>query len=507
MNRYKFLLLFFLAFLLVAFHFHLAYAHGTVYFEFAPDVSDLLNVAQVQTPSQSFYPPNDHVGGVDLWIDNAGAPGSASFGLRDSANNLLTSTTVTIPTIASRYGGTRFHIDFPAQILVQNNELYRIRAVSSMPSLRLYYSSQFQILQHSAQSYPYYMVEPALLGSTPQNFAFKFALSEVAETTPPVISNATTTAISATSERIDFNANEPVDFRISYAAAGSGTVTNTNFSGTYTLCLPGIQFCNLTISVEPSTTYNFDLYAKDEWGNQTTHSGSFTSAAGPPPPPGGGDPPPPPPPPPPGGGNPPPPPGGGDPPPPPPGGNEPPPPPPGGGTPPPDGGSGGSGGTPPPPSNGNDGSDGSPPPPAGGQVEVTNGTTTIITWNPPPGMSADRFRIKIYDENNNLIEDRVVSAETRRLVLEKLGPGRYLVYVYAEHDGILTQIGEPISFNINLGVQPQIFTKTQIIIAVSLGVAAIAAIAIFLGVKRSKKKPPPPSSARSKSIWDKIGGP
>jgi hypothetical protein len=480
-----------------------AHAAGGTYFEFAPDDSTPLTVSFVQTPSQPFYPPNDNVGGIDLWIDNAGSAGTASFGLRDSANNLLTSTTVTIPTINPKYGGTKFHIDFPTQVQVSNSELYKIRIVSSMPNIRLYNSSQFQILQHNGVSYPYYMVEPALLGSTEQNFAFKFALAEVTETIPPIIANATTTPVSPTSERITFNANEPVDFRVNYAPVGSGSVQSTNFSGSYTLCLSGVQTCTMLFSVEPGTTYNFDLLVKDEWGNQATHSGTFISAAGPVPPPTGGDNPPPPPPT--GGDNPPPPPPtGGDnnppPPPPPTGGDNPPPPPP---TPPGSGGQSGGSGTPPPPQGGSNGSGSiaiEPPPPG-----ENSDSSIIISWDVPAGIIADQFRVRIFDENNNFIEERIVSGSTRRIILEKLGPGKYLVYVYAEHDGILTQIGQPIPFAINTQKAPTIFTPQKIAIVGGIVVIGIGILATALFIRRSKKEIESLPPSRSKSIWDKSG--
>lgn len=497
----------FSSFLLVSFHLSLnaVFAHGSVFFEFAPDAEKSLEVATVQAPAQPFYAPNDFLDGIDLWIANRGAPGSVSFGIRDATNHLLASKTLTIPTIAPTYSGTRFHVDFGTFVPVSAANLYRVRVVTTLPEFRLYYADQFQILQHNAQANPYYSVEPALVGSVPQNFAFTFALSESAETVPPIISSTTAMVLNPTSVRIEFNANEPVDAKVSYHAGG-GQSQNTSYANTYTLCLPGGTSCKVPIITQPNSTYTYVLYAKDEWGNESAAVGTFVTPSDgtSPPPPGTPTPPPPvsgPSPPP---GAPPPPPTGGPPPPsggPPPGITPPPPgiPPPSGGTniPPP------AGGTP-------QGGSEVPPPPAGpGGISVSeeskkrDGTSTVVvTWEIPQEIKADLFRVLVYNEKSELVLERVVSAETRRIILEKLAPGKYRFIVYADRDGILTQIGEPIHFTIGgAGIFPA-FSKGRLAAAVFIMIAGIGVLGLTLSLKRTKKKPV--ITERRKSIWDKI---
>ena len=60
-------------------------AAGNKYFEFAPDTDRTISLAEVNTPSQMVYPQNDFISGFDIWIDNSGQPGSATFTLKDAA--------------------------------------------------------------------------------------------------------------------------------------------------------------------------------------------------------------------------------------------------------------------------------------------------------------------------------------------------------------------------------------------------------------------------------------
>ena len=480
-----------------------ALAHGTRYFEFAPDISMSLKTALFSAPAQQSRPPNDFLGGFDLWIANEGAAQAAAFELRDASNNLLASKTATIPYLAQVYGGTRFHVDFVSQIPVASNQIYKIKVVSSLPELRLYRVSLFQILEHNAQSYPEYIVDAAFLGSTPQGFAFKFALYESQETAPPIISNVTTSILSLNSVRIDFNANEAVDYRVDFGPLGQGNTSSTNFTNSYHLCFSGTTTCTITINVAPGTTYHYDLSVKDEWQNQSLYQGVFQSAAAavsppPPAPPTGGPPPPPPPP-----------------------TNSgsalpPPVPPPAPGSPPV------SSPTAPPPapgpapvteppfssqSGGNTGSDGDSQP-----IQITlstpaqTGATPVVTinWNPPLGAEVQGYRIDIFDQSQKLVQQTIVGPETRKLVVERLTQGRYLVTIYAYRDGSLERIGEPIEFTISLSTPPNFFTAKKIIIAAGLTLLGVTALIIFLRRRLITKKPPP-IPGRSRSIFDKIG--
>src|SRR3989344_7512865 len=263
----------------------LAAAHGRVFFEFAPDISTSLDIASVATPTQLFRTlraANDFLSGFDLWLANAGASGPASFGLRDAHDALLTSTTVTIPRIPQVYGGTRFHIDFPKQVPLQNNQLYKIRIVSSLLGLKLYQVSLIQSLPHSDQNYPEYAVEPAYLGAIEQEFVFKFALYEQPETRAPVISKAAVTIVGTSSVRLDFNANEPVDAGAEFGPIGQGLTQSAAFTGNYEFCPEGEAQCELTLPVNPNTAYYFNLLVRDEWGNQSSYTGTFVSQSAPP---------------------------------------------------------------------------------------------------------------------------------------------------------------------------------------------------------------------------------
>lgn len=493
----------------------IAAAHGSIFFEFAPDISNSLDLSLVATPSQHFRPPNDFLRGFDLWIANAGAAGSVAFGLRDANDTLLTSTTATIPTLAPVYGGTRFHIDFPVQVPIQSNQLYKIRIVNSLPGLKLYKASLLQLLPHTTQNYPEYVVEPAYLGTAEQDFAFKFAFYEIQETAPPIISNVAATIVGLNSVRIDFNANEPVDARADYGPIGQGLTQSTFFTGDYTPCPEGITFCSITLTVNPNTAYYYNLLVKDVWGNQTNQTGTFASAYVPttpiPSPPGnppaspGGSPTASPPP---GTATPSPsetPPGSVSPspslspllaPPSPPAQGAPPSPssspplePPGGGSPldTPPGPNAGSG-APTPGTN-----EGQPPITVsvlgGGDSNqpATSSFSILIKWNPPPELLANQgYLIEVTDEKQKLTRRIMTGGNTREIKVDRLAEGVYLVTIYANNDGILAKLGE---YTITLGSykSPRIFSPLKIAIAAVISVATASGLVVFLRKKRKFK--------------------
>ena len=142
------------------------------YFEFAPDISKALKIVNVDTPYQPFIPYNDFVSGFDIWIDNSGSPGEASFGLRTENDELIAAKTVSIPTSPFKWGGTRFRVDFENSVHVSSGQTYKIKIVSSMPALHLYYSNRIQLLEHNENYTLWSAVLPARLGSVDQNFAF-----------------------------------------------------------------------------------------------------------------------------------------------------------------------------------------------------------------------------------------------------------------------------------------------------------------------------------------------
>ena len=252
------------------------------YFEFGSNFSSKsINVADVVTPSQQFRPLDDTLKAIDLWLDNEGSAGQLTVYLRRVSNDqLLASKTVTVPNKPYVWGGNKLHVVFSSPIQVVSTNAYKIEISSSIPNLRLYYSSLVDIQQHDSKYTLNQAVLPAYLGLEEQSFAFKFALYEDADVSDPVISSVVATVISSTETNISFNANEPVDYRVLFAPSGESLTSGTPFSGIYKQCNVGFDPCSISISTEPETTYDYNLSVKDEWGNESTHEGTFTSLEG-----------------------------------------------------------------------------------------------------------------------------------------------------------------------------------------------------------------------------------
>lgn len=258
-----------------------AFAHGTRYLEFNPDSSSSLKVSDVAVPSQVLFPQSDFLGGFDFWLANPGSSGTATFSLLNNGGDTIFTRTVTIGNIAENEIGTRFHIDFNSQVAVLSSQKYSIKVISSMPELKLYYSNRVQVLAHNAPFISEYITGVGKLGEEEQDFSFKYALYETTESSAPIISNVVWTVVSSNQMRVDFNANEPVDYKIEYGQPGQGYSQSTNFTGEYHFCAPGIAICSFNISVSSDTSYQYSLTIKDSWGNQAQSSGTFTSGSGP----------------------------------------------------------------------------------------------------------------------------------------------------------------------------------------------------------------------------------
>lgn len=255
------------------------FAHGNSFFEFAPNtVSKSLTVSKIETPYQFFKPYNDFVGGFDIWIENQGAAGYASFGLRDQNDNLLAAKTVSVPYIAKLWGGAAFHVDFDEPVNVSSTAVYKIKILSSMPELKIYYASLIQLLMHNASQYLFDDAAGQVrLGSDDQDFAsFKFALYEGNDNLAPIVSNVTTSVVSVSEAKIEFGANEPVDHKIIFSAVGEAEQI-IDFSGNYRLCPVGLGVCGSVLSVKTDKFYTYQLFVKDEWGNEAQLSGFFES--------------------------------------------------------------------------------------------------------------------------------------------------------------------------------------------------------------------------------------
>ncbi len=256
------------------------FAHGDKYLELNPDRSNSLKDADVAIPSQIFFAQNDFLGGFDLWLANLAAAGIATFSLINEQGIVLTTKTAIIPTIALTSSGTKFHVDFNSQFPVLADNKYSIQIATSMPELRLYYTDRVQVISHNAPPVSEYLTGVARLGAEEQLFSFKYALYETNETSAPILSNIGWTVVSATQMKIDFNANEAVDYRIEYGPSGppaGGYTQSTNFLGDYEFCTEGISNCDVTIPVFSDATYQYLLTAKDYWGNQSQATGTFTS--------------------------------------------------------------------------------------------------------------------------------------------------------------------------------------------------------------------------------------
>lgn len=233
------------------------------YFEFSSDISGALTISSVETPYQTFIPYNDYLSGFDFWMENFGSSGTARFDLLAENNAVLTSKTIDVPYTGGVWGGKKFHIQLSQQIKVDGYKRYKIGISSVSPQLKLHYVPLVQILEHNAVYSPGKVVGPAVLGSTEQEFAFKFALYENNDVSAPVISNVSSTPFSQSKIRISFNANEPVDYKISGV---------TSFFGDYFECYEGVGLCGLDIPAPSNAAGNYQLIVKDAWGNEIAYS-------------------------------------------------------------------------------------------------------------------------------------------------------------------------------------------------------------------------------------------
>jgi hypothetical protein len=262
-----------------------ALAHGTVFLEFLPSTTGSLNPNVAVPPSQILFPQNDFISGFDLFIANPFQSASLNVVFQDDVTKeILAERTVTVPVIPEEPGGKRFHIHLPEQIEISSSGRYAITLTTPLQDLQIYYGSRVYLLQHTEQFASDLLGGYVRLPSGDQSYSFKFTLYETQESVPPVVTGVVAEVISSSEARVYFNANEPVDSRVTYSYPG-GPVQVQDFTGSYTTCSEGVVKCSVPLSIISGKTYQYVLRAKDTWGNYTEVSGTFSTDDGTTPPP------------------------------------------------------------------------------------------------------------------------------------------------------------------------------------------------------------------------------
>lgn len=254
-------------------------AHGTAFFEFNPDASQGLASVSGSDVYEIFLPQNDFLRGFDLWLENHGPAGYLTLELFDGLSQLVAQKTFAVST-TSVEGGQRTHFDFDQLFPVVGNKSYALKISSSLPELLLYYANRVRLLEYNAPFADQYINGVARLDAEEKEFSFKFALYESQEQLPPVISNRSVTALGEGKMRLDFNANEPVDYAVFWGLPGEGYSQNLPLTGSYQFCGVAISVCSAILQGTPGKTYDYQLTAKDSWGNEKSVTGTFTIPAG-----------------------------------------------------------------------------------------------------------------------------------------------------------------------------------------------------------------------------------
>lgn len=276
----------FIAIFLIAFPFFATAQTEQKYYEAAPTTtSGAINISAFGAVEQTFRPNNDFVSGFDVWLDNTGDSGTLRFALLDSTDSVRASQSVTVGTLAPKWGGTRTHLNLGANSVTTSTAVYKLKLWTTMPQLKIYYVSGVDLLLHNASALQNAdpVMRTAYLDATEQTFVFKTAFYEMsADTAPPAVSGLSFTAPNANQMTATFNANEPVDYKIDYRStyntSGIVDIETGSYSGNYNFCVDSALPCTLTIPVFPNITYDYQLSVRDYWGNLTTITGSFDSS-------------------------------------------------------------------------------------------------------------------------------------------------------------------------------------------------------------------------------------
>jgi hypothetical protein len=212
-----------------------AAAHGSIYFEFAPDAwaSKRLVVSAGATPYQVFQPTNDFtLTAYDLWVDNTGEAGPVTLTLLDSEGTSLATNNITLPVLPAIPGGNKLHINLASDIELRAGQTYSLKIGSSLLGFGLYYADRLTFLGHNQEFTSEYVNGVAKLGQVQQSFTFKFALRKpqvgssagneddgLVPSAPPTyvqqiaISNARVVSVTATTVTIAWSTDIAADSR------------------------------------------------------------------------------------------------------------------------------------------------------------------------------------------------------------------------------------------------------------------------------------------------------
>lgn len=247
------------------------------FFEFATDVGTPIEVPTGSVAIQEFKIHNDYINAVDVWFDNTGTLGNATFALLNAAGTVLASRTVSVGHADPFYAGQRLHVNFNKTIGVNSGSWYKLRITSSAAKLRLYGIKRVQFVEHDA---PYPIdsaVGASFLNGEDQLAVFKFALYEENDIEAPVITNTTSSLSGSDAVKIAFNASELADYSLSYGVIGSGQSALIEFNGNYSICFEDVHTCSITIDTQRNTLYSYRLTVRDSWGNEAYVDGVFES--------------------------------------------------------------------------------------------------------------------------------------------------------------------------------------------------------------------------------------
>lgn len=177
-----------------------ARAHGSIYFEFAPDAwaSKRFVVTSADSLAHVFQPASDvTITAYDVWVDNTGEPGSATFTLTDEQGSTLASNNITLQSLPAIPGGTKLHFNLSHDVLLQAGKKYIIKIESSLLGFGMYYADRLLFLDHNQEFTTEYVNGVARVNQVDQPFTFKFALRSPATSIGATTAEDTTTTVQA----------------------------------------------------------------------------------------------------------------------------------------------------------------------------------------------------------------------------------------------------------------------------------------------------------------------